>query len=74
MKIDAMVIRENFYSINEKTLENYYKNVFGQDLKISTGKPLDFSKIVIYPKINAIVTRTPSKKVLKYVFSEFKNY
>lgn len=71
MKIDAMVIRENFYSINEKTLENYYKNVFGQDLKISTGKPLDFSKIVIYPKINAIVTRTPSKKVLKYIFSEF---
>jgi hypothetical protein len=71
MKIDAMIKRENFYSINEKTLENYFKNVYGLELQISTGKPLDYSKIVIYPKINAIVTRTPSKLVLKYVFSEF---
>jgi len=71
MKIDAMVIREDFYLINEKTLENYFKSVFGHDLTISTSKPFSSSKIVVYPKINAIVTRTPSRKVLKYVFSEF---
>jgi hypothetical protein len=71
MKIDAMVEREDFYLINEKTLENYFKIVFSKDLKISTNEPFTASKVVIYPKINAIVTRTPSKKVLKYIFSEF---
>lgn len=71
MNIEAMVLREDFYSINEKTLEKYYKNILGYDLKISTHKYSIFRNVYIYPKINAIVTRFPSHRVLEYILSEF---
>ena len=71
MKIDAMRKREDFYSINEKTLEDYYNKVFAYDLKISTCNASVFKHVFVYPKINAIVTRFPSRKVLKYIFAEF---
>ena len=72
MKIDAMREREDFYSINEKTLEDYYNKVFAYDLKISTCNASVFKHVFVYPKINAIVTRFPSRKVLKYIFAEFR--
>ena len=71
MKIDAMVKRENFYSINEKTLEDYYKFVHGIKLKVKTSNYSLLRKVFIYPKINAIVTRKPSSSVIKYLMAEF---
>lgn len=71
MKINELVEREDFYRIIEKSLENYYKNVFDYDLRISTNNNSILQKVFIYPQINSIVTRFPSREVLKYIFSEF---
>lgn len=59
MKISHMLKREDFYEINEKTLERYF-------YKCSNGK-----KLYVYPALNAIICATPSKKVKKYLYTEF---
>lgn len=59
MKISEMLKREDFYSISEKTLHDYY----GQQDKRTI--------LYVYPKINAITTCKPSKDVKKYLLNEF---
>lgn len=59
MKISQMLEREDFYSINEKTLAAYY------------GKGDVKSTLYVYPQLNAIVTSTPSKSVKKYLLCEY---
>lgn len=56
-----MIDREDFYSINKKTLENFYGN------NRSGVKTI----LYIYPKINAIVTKKPNSAVKKYLLTEF---
>ena len=60
MKISYMLKREDFYKINQETLENYYKGN-------GTEKTL-----YIYPELNAIVTARPSKVVKQYLYTEFR--
>ncbi len=59
MKISQMLKREDFYSINEKTLSEYFKE---------SNKSC---KLYIYPHLNAIVTKNPSKAVKKYLYREY---
>lgn len=54
-----MLTREDFYAINQQTLDNYFVG----------GKKI---KLYIYPELNAIVTKRPSKKVKKYLYVEYK--
>ena len=61
MKISYMLRREDFYSINQKTLDKYYK----EKHKSKT--------LYIYPHLNAIVTRTPSKRVKQYLYVEYSH-
>lgn len=71
MKIDEMVDREDFYVINEKSLQAYFDIVYGHKLEIRTLKNFLTRNVCIYPKINAIITRFPSRRVINYVLSEF---
>lgn len=66
-----MVEREDFYKIAEKTLEEYYSVVYNKKISISVVSPSIKSKILVYPKINAITTRFPGKKVIAYSYDEF---
>lgn len=59
MKISQMVQREDFYSINQKTLDRF----FVQQNGVST--------LYIYPELNAIMTATPSKAVKQYLRREY---
>ena len=59
MKITEMLQREDFYQVNEDTLSEYYA---GQGTK---------SRLYIYPRLNAIVTKQPSKKVKDYLLTEY---
>lgn len=60
MKITEMLQREDFYKINKKTLRRYYGNASGSS-----------TKLYIYPRLNAIVTSSPSKKVISYLNTEY---
>lgn len=60
MKISYMLGRENFYTINEKTLKMFFKTKSGEQ-----------TKLYIYPHLNAIITNTPSKKVKRYIYTEY---
>ncbi len=60
MKISFMLKREDFYTINRKTLEKYYAT--------SEKK----KRLYIYPELNAIVTARPSKAVRQYLYTEFR--
>lgn len=60
MKISQMLKREDFYTINEKTLAVY----FGEG-------GAEKSTLYVYPHLNAIVTAKPSKKVTDYLLCEY---
>ena len=59
MKITYMRLREDFDSINKQTLNSFYKD---------SDKETD---LFIYPELNAIIVRNPSKKVKKYLYTEY---
>lgn len=60
MKISQMLKREDFYTINEKTLNEYFKE----------GGP-EKTNLYIYPELNAIVTARPSRQVIDYLLCEY---
>lgn len=59
MKISQMLEREDFYEINKHTLDAFY---IGGEGKTS---------LYIYPKLNAIITKSPSKSVRDYLLCEY---
>ena len=59
MKISYMKKRENFYKINQSTLDKFY------------NEKTKAKKLFIYPHLNAIVTGSPSKAVTDYLFAEY---
>lgn len=54
-----MLKREEFYSINKKTLDKYFEGQNGT------------STLYVYPALNAIVTKNPSKAVKAYLKNEY---
>lgn len=60
MKISHMLKREDFYKINQQTLDQYYHD------------PDARCKLYIYPELNAIVTAHPSAEVKRYLYTEFQ--
>lgn len=58
MKISQMIQREDFYGINEKTLKRYFEGT-------------DETTLYIYPRLNAIVDKNPSKRVVNYLLCEY---
>ncbi len=59
MKISYMIKREDFYDINEKTLNTFF------------GSGENVTRMYIYPELNAITTKNPSKKVKDFIYTEF---
>ncbi|MBR3779235.1 MAG: phosphotransferase [Clostridia bacterium] len=59
MKISQMLVREDFYAINDRTLQKYYADISGQ------------TDLFVYPQLNAIITKKPSSAVKKYLFNEY---
>ena len=59
MKITYMRLREDFDSINKQTLNSFYKD---------SDKETD---LFIYPELNAIIVRNPSKSVKKFLYTEY---
>lgn len=59
MKITQMLEREDFYAINQKTLDAF----FGDEGENST--------LYIYPQLNAIIPKKPSKRVKQYLLCEY---
>ncbi len=60
MKISEMIRREDFYTINQRTLASYF------------GKSYNVRKLYIYPYLNIIITKHPSKFVKSYVYTEYR--
>ena len=54
-----MLKREDFYAINERTLQEFFAETDGTE------------KLFIYPHLNAIVRRFPSKAVKQYIYTEY---
>lgn len=71
MTIYEMLFREDIYGIIEKTLEEYYKTVFQKDISVKVQGNRFGNKYVIYPRLGVIVSRSPSLKVMKDVYSQF---
>lgn len=59
MKISQMLEREDFYGINEQTLADFF------------GESADETELYIYPQLNAIITKKPSRAVKQYLRDEY---
>jgi len=78
MTISDLQRRENFYEINNKTLEKYFTEIHQvtHRVKICEDRPAystNKSYFFIYPRINAIVTKDSSREVREYIYKEFSN-
>jgi len=78
MTISDLQRRENFYEINNKTLEKYFFkiNQITHRVKICRDSPtysINKSCFFIYPRINAILTKDNSREVKEYIYKEFSN-
>lgn len=66
-----MVLREDFYTINENTLRDYYQAAHGKKVDIVTECASLVNRIHIYPHIGIIMTRFPSSAILGYLLNEY---
>ena len=78
MTISDLQKRENFYEINNKTLEKYFSEInrLSHRVKICASNDIftiNKSYFFIYPRINAIVTKDSSREVREYIYKEFSN-
>jgi thiamine kinase-like enzyme len=72
MKISQLKLREDFYVINNQTLEKYFtmKNGTKYALEINNNK-VSNNNLYVYPKINAIISKYPDNSVKRFIYREF---
>lgn len=71
MTIQEMFEREPIYSIIEKTLHEYYREVYKRDIDVKIQRKKFLQKFLIYPRLGVIVPVFPSKKVRREVYAWF---
>lgn len=71
MTIYEMLFREDIYGIMEKTLTEYYKDVFDTDVQVKVERSTFKNYYVIYPRLGVAMARVPSSKVLRDIYSQF---
>lgn len=71
MTILEMFEREDIYHIIEGTLEEYYRNVLKKKVSVKVDKNHFFKRILIYPRLGVIISRTPSWSVVKNLYRFF---
>ncbi len=71
MKIDALLKREDFYTILENTLNDYYKNILHTDVTVKAENNSIKNSVIVYPKLNRIIKRLPAKPVIKGIYRGF---
>ncbi len=71
MKIDAMILREDFYKINEATLETYFREVKKKQVSVKTQRWGGRNCMVVYSHLGVITTRRPGWKSLKFLLDEY---
>jgi hypothetical protein len=71
MKMDRMVKRENFYGICVDTLEKYFSSI-GIPVCITTQRYGINAFAYAYERLNAIISKKPSKKVIDFLKTEYR--
>ena len=67
-----MIMREDFFSICNITIEEYFKHVHNLVVCLSQESRFRGDNVfMVYPHINAIVTRRPSSGVIDFLHEEF---
>lgn len=71
MTILEMFDREDIYTILEKTLVEYYRNIYQKEVTVSVEKKHFFKKVVIYPRLGIVVPLFPSWAIIKRTYVSF---
>jgi hypothetical protein len=70
MKIDEMLIREDFNGILIETLNTHFLKI-KSEIVITNSKQRNSNELLTYDKLNAIISRNPSKQVISYLNTEY---
>lgn len=71
MTILEMFEREDIYKILESTLQDYYREVYGEKVNVSVNKHHFGQRLLIYPRLGIIVSRFPSWAVIRRTYVSF---
>jgi len=71
MTIQEMLEREDIYGILSTTLEEYFREVCDNDVQVKVEKSVFKNSYVIYPLLGVVVSRIPSWKVAKDIYTQF---
>lgn len=71
MTIQEMFEREDIYSILEKTLKEYYKDVRHKAIEVHVSKKHFLKPLLIYPRLGIVVPRFPSWGVIRRTYVSF---
>lgn len=72
MKISTMLNREDFYLINQRTLQGFFSNLNKNDCKVVTNSSIKGADLYVFKHLNAIFTRKASSEVKKYIETEYR--
>lgn len=71
MDLASMIERENFFELFFPTIERYYKEVFGEDVRCSFAETPRSANLVSYPHLSAFTMRQISAKARDFYFREW---
>ena len=71
MTIQEMLEREDIYTILSTTLEEYFREVCDKDVQVKVERSVFKNPYVVYPRLGVVVSRIPSWKVAKDIYTQF---
>ncbi|GAB6155714.1 hypothetical protein JCM17380_44650 [Desulfosporosinus burensis] len=72
MKIDDMLVREDFYNICERTLSDYFTNIYMCPSVVNVVKKNQKCDLYIFPRLNAIISLHVNRSVVSFLEDEYR--
>lgn len=71
MGFQALLIREDYYSILKQTLQAYYQEKYGKDVYVGYEKCNGAREMIMNPKLGMIYAPFPCKQIRDYIYKMY---
>lgn len=71
MGFQALLIREDYYSILRKTIHQYYSDRYGRDVYVGYDYREGSREFIMNPKLGMIYVVHPNKKIRDYIYKSY---
>lgn len=71
MGFQALLVREDYYSILRNTLQRYYNQRFGEDIVVGYEPKAGASKLIMNPRLGMIFKPLPPRVLREYIYRNY---